>query len=109
MAVRRRVLKYKPERTDSRELVKRLLEEKPKINPERERFFAELIDKIEAGRLSEAERRHFIDEFAALRKEVEEEEQRPKKRFRGGTNLKENISNKIRKYKEELKVLKKNK
>jgi hypothetical protein len=107
MATRRRVLKYKPavkmERTENhRELMKRLLEEKPRIDPKRERFFAELINKTEGGRLSETERRHFIDEFAALRKEVEEE-QRPKKRFKGRTNLRENISYKIRRFKKESK------
>lgn len=108
MATRRRVLKYKPavkiKRTESQqELMKRLLEEKPRIDPKRERFFAELISKMESGRVSEAERRNFIEEFAALRKEIEGEEQKPKKRFRGGTNLRENISYKIRRFKKESK------
>ena len=99
MAVRRRVLKYKPAVKSQQERMERLLEKKPGTDPERERFFAELISKTEGGRLPEAERRNFIGEFVALRKEVEEEEQRPKKRFGGGTNLRERISYKIRRFK----------
>ena len=90
MAVRRvRVLKNRKE--SQGELMSRLLEEKPRMSPERERYFAELISK---GRMSEAD---FKKELAAMKKEGE----RPR-HFWGGTKLRENISYKIRRFKKEI-------
>ena len=135
MAVRKaRVLKRMPVgRTAGQgELMKRLLKGtrllkgKPKVNLERERLFAELINRTGAGKLSEAERKQFTEDFAALRKEVEMEERGITKKpaLSGETEefekhavrpvpkqnrgfLRENVSNNIRRYKEELKALKK--
>ncbi len=66
MAVRRvKVLKRK---SGQGKLLERLLDETPRPNPERERFFAGLISKMENGRLSEAE---FIEKLGAMKREVE--------------------------------------
>jgi hypothetical protein len=137
MAVRKaRVLKRMPVgRTAGQgELMKRLLKGtrllkgKPKVNLERERLFAELINRTGAGKLSEAERKQFTEDFAALRKEVEMEERgiikkpalsgrieevekhavRPVSRRRDGF-LREDASNNIRRYKKEREVVNKRK
>ncbi len=155
MAVRKRVLKYKSavrlEPESHIELMKRLLEDNPRPNPERDRFFAGLISKMEEGKMSEADfkrelgamkregerpregyRRYMFLGMGGSRKEssigrigrrialmerrkAEPERTRPAeeprivvsrekklKQFEGGTNLRENTSYKIRRFKKEL-------
>jgi len=129
MAARKRVLKYTPAvDINQRELVKRLLEDKPRINLERERFFATLVDGLKRGRVPTKEKERHIEEFVKMRKEIEDEERGITKKpaLRGETEevekyavrpvpkqnrgfLRENVSNNIRRYKEELKILKKHK
>jgi hypothetical protein len=132
MATRRRVLKY---RTESQgELMKRLLKvtrllkEKPKINLERERFFAVLVSDLRKAKMPAKEKDDVIKEFVRMRKEIEDEERGITKKpaLSGETEefekhavrpvpkqnrgfLRENVSNNIRRYKEELKILKKHK
>jgi hypothetical protein len=90
MAARKRVLKYKTE--NHRELMKRLLEERPRRDPARELFFVSMRDKMKSGRLSESEREKFVRDFTELRKEMEEEERggglkRPGKKYLGGNPM----------------------
>ncbi len=66
MVRRVRVLKNRKETQG--ELMKRLLEENPRPNPERERFFAGLIGRMEAGKMSEAD---FKKELGVMKREVE--------------------------------------
>jgi hypothetical protein len=132
MATRRRVLKY---RTESQgELMKRLLKvtrllkEKPKVNLERERFFAVLVSDLRKAKMPAKEKDDVIKEFVRMRKEIEDEERGITKKpaLSGETEefekhavrpvpkqnrgfLRENVSNNIRRYKEELKILKKHK
>ena len=77
--VRRRVLKRAPNK-DYRVLLKELLEKTPEETPERTRFFAGLVNKPK--------------------------NEHRERRFEGGTNLRENTSYKIRRFKRELETRK---
>jgi len=133
MATRKRVLKYKlavdiGKKEDAGELLKRLLKEKPRTSKERERFFAVLASGLRKAKVPAKEKDDVIKELVRMRKEIEDEERGITKKpaLRGGTEevekhavrpvpkrergfLRENVSNNIRRYKEELKILKKHK
>lgn len=131
MAVRRRVLKYKPavnigRKIDARELAMRLLKEKPR--PERERFFAVLVSEVRKAKAPINEKEEIIKEFVKMRKEIEDEERgkTTKPSLSGETEeverhvvrpvpkqnrefLRENVSDKLRKWKKEREVVNKHK
>ena len=141
MAVRKRVLKYRlavdigkkkgtsiGKKEDARELLKRLLEDKPRTSKERERIFAVLVTGLRRAKVPAWEKDDVIKEFVRMREEIEDEERGIIKNpmLRGETEevekhavrpvpkqnrgfLRENVSNNIRRYKEELKILKKHK
>jgi len=132
MAVRKRVLKYKPavrlEPENARELVMRLLKEKPITAGERERLFTVLSTGLRKAKRWTKDNDDVMRELVRMRQEIEDEERgitkkpalsgeteevekhatMPVTRKRDGF-LRENVSNNIRRYKEELKILKKHK
>jgi len=129
MAIRKRVLKYKPAvGINQRELVKKLLENKPRINLERERFFATLVHGVKRARKPTKEEERQIEEFVKMRKEIEDEERAKteKPRLGGETEelvkhtikpvpkrnrefAREDVSIKLKRWKEERKILNKHK
>ncbi len=130
MTIRKRVLKYKPAvrlvPEDARELLMRLLEEKPRTNKERERLVVVLASGMRKAKRWTKDNDDVMRELVRMRQEIEDEERgitkkpalsgrvegvekravRPVPKRRDGF-LREDVSNNIRRYKKEREVVNK--